>query len=90
MPKRPKRVRKQRKTIDKDEKPSNWKEKLIKIMKNAWFYDCSVQWYHFNGKIPTSLALSLRVLGRVNYFLLSNTWNLYMENNSPDPVPLTF
>ena len=50
MPKRPKRVRKQRKTIDKDEKPSNWKEKLIKIMKNAWFYDCSVQWYHFNGK----------------------------------------
>ena len=50
MPKRPKRVRKQRKTIDKDEKPSNWKEKAVKIMKNAWFYDCSVQWYHFNGK----------------------------------------
>lgn len=49
MPKRPKRVRKQRKTIDKDEKPSNWKEKAVKLMKSAWFYDCSVQWYHFNG-----------------------------------------
>ena len=33
-------------------------------------------------------SLFKRVLGRVNYFSLKNTWNLYMENNSPDPVPL--
>jgi len=64
MPKRPKRVRKQRKTIDKDEKPSNWKEKLIKIMKNAWFYDCSVQWYHFNGKCITVTSLKFNLLKR--------------------------
>ena len=56
-------------------------------------------WFGFFGPARPSMHLTLldpvgvsrfvlRVLGRVNYFSLKNTWNLYMENNSPDPVPL--
>ena len=38
--------------------------------------------------LPVLNHLSLRVLGRVNYFSLYNSMYFKAKNNSPDPVPL--
>ena len=66
--KRIKRV-KRNKTLNEKEKTCG--QKFQTIIKNAWYYDCNVRWYHFNGKGAAWLVILTPFILLFGPFLMS-------------------